>query len=364
MLIFIKLFKGIIMKNLHIQNTDKFVKPYIDFINKNFKPDEHQFAVICSDLELEFKSKYKNVKYFYNNTFRFLSLIKYMNQSQRIIIHSLFSSRILLLLLFQPWLLKRCYWVVWGGDLYGYRKPLKSRREKVNESLRAFIIKRFGHIVTLVKGDYDLAKRWYDVRGSYHHGAYINPVKKDYLDSLPTRIKNTQLVIQIGNSADPTNNHLHVLNKLKRFKDEDIIIYAPLSYSGSKLYVKEVIAEGEKIFGDKFFPLTEFLPPEKYGTYLNSIDIAIFNNDRQQALGNIYALLYLNKKVYIRSDTSMWPHFKEKFDIEIYDALTVDTMKFEQFKDYSNVQNEVKITKVFNDNYLVSIWEQIFKSKI
>ena len=41
----------------------------------------------------------------------------------------------------------------------------------------------------------------------------------------------------------------------------------------------------------------------------DSIEIAIFNNDRQQAMGNITALLGMKSKVFIRDDTSMWSNF-------------------------------------------------------
>ncbi|KIO70373.1 TDP-N-acetylfucosamine:lipid II N-acetylfucosaminyltransferase [Caldibacillus thermoamylovorans] len=353
------------MKNLHILSIDKFSEPYINFINKHFNPGEHQFALISSKLNTEFRSKYKNIKRFYNKPFSFLLLIKYMNKSEHIMIHSLFNPKILLLLFFQPWLLKKSYWIVWGGDLYAYMKPRKTIRAKMKELLRTFVIKRFGHIVALVKGDYDLAKKWYSVTGKYHHGAYINPISKKYLDSLPKKneCEKGSLVIQIGNSADPANNHLEVLKKLKRFREENITIYSPLSYAGDESYIKVIIEEGKKIFGDKFIPLTEFLPPEEYSAYLNNIDVAIFNNDRQQALGNIYALLYLNKKVYIRSDTSMWSHFKEKFDIEMNDFLAIDNLDFEQFAYIGGSQSKVKIERVFKEEYFVSIWESIFNEK-
>ncbi len=42
----------------------------------------------------------------------------------------------------------------------------------------------------------------------------------------------------MGNSANPTNNHIEVLNKLLKFKDEDIEIIAPLSY-GEKSGLKK-----------------------------------------------------------------------------------------------------------------------------
>ena len=41
------------------------------------------------------------------------------------------------------------------------------------------------------------------------------------------------------------------------------------------------------------------MPYSSYISFLGSIDIGIFNNNRQQGMGNITNLLYLGKKVYL-----------------------------------------------------------------
>ena len=47
--------------------------------------------------------------------------------------------------------------------------------------------------------------------------------------------------------------------------------------------------------------------------------IAIFNHDRQQAIGNITALLGYVKKVYIREETTTW-QFCIDHDLNVYSA--------------------------------------------
>lgn len=351
------------MKHLHIWRNEKFTNSYIEFINKHFNQREHLFIIIGSGIGAPITQE-ENVIEVSDNTSGYIRLIKEMNECDNIHLHSLFNMKVVTLLFLQPWLLKKCYWIVWGGDLYVKRKPRLTIKAKVKEVLRGFVIKRMGHIVTLVKGDYELAKDWYGVRGTYYHGAYVNPISKGFLDSLPEISKSEKkpIVIQVGNSADSANNHLDALNKLKHFKNQDILIYVPLSY-GDKTYAEFIIKEGEKIFGEKFIPLTEFLPPHKYTTYLNNIDVAIFNNNRQQALGNIYALLYLKRKVFIRSDTSMWAHFKEKLEIDMDDFLSVENLNFEQFMRRNDAQNTANISDVFEEEYLADIWEEIFNNK-
>lgn len=49
------------------------------------------------------------------------------------------------------------------------------------------------------------------------------------------------IIIQVGNSADCTNDHIEVFNKLKRYKNIKII--CPLSYGGDDVYIDNVIKE-------------------------------------------------------------------------------------------------------------------------
>lgn len=348
------------MNHIHIVNTDKFVEPFIKFVNLNFNLNEHKFLTITSAAKNHIKDKYSNV-YVHKKVLCNIKLLKEINRADHIYLHGLFEMRILLLLFLQPWILKKCFWIVWGGDLYAYRKSQSSFKRAIKEMFRNFVIKRLGHIITLVKGDFYLAKDWYGIKGKYHHGAYVSPISKKYLDSMPFIKKeiNDPVIIQIGNSADPTNNHIEALQSLKEYKDKNINIYAPLSY-GNKEYANLVIEEGNKLFGDKFIPLTEFLSPLEYSKYLNSVDIAIFNNDRQQALGNIYALLYLNKKVYIRSDTTMFKHFIDEFDIKLCNVLQIKNLEFEEFIKMEPPKNKSKISLVFEESYLKGIWDKNF----
>jgi hypothetical protein len=69
---------------------------------------------------------------------------------------------------------------------------------------------------------------------------------------------------------------------------------------------KKVIETGKAWFGDKFVSLTSFMPFEEYINFLKSIDIAIFNHKRQQAMRNTITLLGMGKTVFMRSDVSHW----------------------------------------------------------
>ncbi len=307
-------------KILHIASGEKFVPPFINFVKENFSFSDHEFLLTKGMAQANLKIS-KNIKLLSAGTrvarlkHYFQILIK-MHQADKVILHSLADITIVKILFFTPWLLKKCHWIIWGGDLYVYELGKRNRRWKVREIFRRPVIKNMGHLVTYVEGDIDLARKWYGARGIYQESImYLSNTYREF--DTPKNASST-INIQLGNSANSSNNHIEILEKLLPFKNQDICIYVPLSYSDQN-HAKKVIAIGKELFGDKFVPLTEFIPFEEYLAFLGKIDIAIFNNSRQQAMGNIITLLGLGKTVYIRSDTTQWQLFKEK-NIKVYDV--------------------------------------------
>lgn len=347
------------MKYLHITNTDKFIEPYIKFVNKYFDSEEHLFFAFSTHEKDFIVNTYQNLRKFKKILWN-RDLFKELNAAEKIFLHSLFDTRVIFLLFACPWLLKKCYWIVWGGDLYQYREPRHTFKSRRNEFLRAKVFRKMGNIVTLVRGDYELAKEWYKVTGTYFHGEYVDLVSREFIESLTITEKsiNDPIHILVGNSADPSNNHMEAFNILSRFKEENIRIYVPLSY-GDKEYSTEIFKAGTQLFGKKFVGLTDFLPPDEYFKILSNIDIGVFNNNRQQALGNIYGLLYLNKKIFIRPDTTMWEDFKEQ-GLVMNDLLSIEEIDFNEFIE-NKAENRDKINSLLDQGNAVEIWEKVFK---
>lgn len=314
-------------KILHIASGEKFVPPFIKFVKDNFNFNDHEFLLtkgmaqasltLANNITVLAKeTKTARLKHY------FQILVK-MHQADKIILHSLADITIVKILFFTPWLLKKCHWIIWGGDLYVYELGKRNRRWRVREFFRRPVIRNMGHLVSYVEGDIDLARKWYGAKGAYKESImYLSNTYREF--DTPKSASNT-INIQLGNSANSSNNHIEILEKLLPFKDQDICIYTPLSYSDQN-HAKKVIAIGKKLFGDKFVALTEFMPFEEYLAFLGKIDIAIFNNSRQQAMGNIITLLGLGKTVYIRSDTTQWQLFKNK-NIKLYDVNDLHSLE-------------------------------------
>lgn len=348
------------MKIVHIFNNtnDKFTEPFIDFLNDNFNENEHKIEILGSDKRRN-KVSHNNVSYV--TGFKYVILVKQMYKSNKIILHALMSPIIVLILFFQPWLLKKCYWVIWGNDLYYYIYKKKNLKANIYESFRKFIVKRFRGLVTYISGDYELAKKWYHVRGKHYYSLmYPSNLYHEYEVPRIKKLTNSGLCIQIGNSADPSNNHFEILHWLERYKNANLEIICPLAY-GDLENRKAVIKEGKRLFGDNFVPLTEFMPFEDYLNMLSKVDVAIFNHKRQQGMGNTITLLGMGKKVYIRSDITTW-NFCEEHGLKVFDTTLGILDLFQEMPKADYIKNINTIKENFNENKLKYDWETIFNS--
>lgn len=349
-------------KILHVCNVNNFIPPFIDFVEENFGLDDHFFWINGDFERYTIKQKdasYKVKKTKFGQVKGLLKLVALMRASEKVILHGLFNPRILVTLFLMPWLLKKCYWVIWGGDLYVYQLGDKNWKWKIREFIRRPVIKKMGHLVTYIPGDLELARQWYGAKGQYHECLmYLsNVVDPNIIQAANKGAKKyTGLNILVGNSADPSNNHIESLEKLLPCKKDEIRIFVPLSY-GDQEHAKKVIETGKAWFGDKFVPITSFMAFDEYLKFLKNIDIAIFNHKRQQAMGNTITLLSMGKTVYIRSDVSQWEFFKQK-KITCLDFTDFNESRISSAQANNNFK---RCLEYFNNAVLAHQYKKIFK---
>jgi len=250
---------------LHLVEHEKFIPAFINLIADHLNSRRHHFFFIHNghrytpqggEIVTRNAAPTGAARYL-------LSLARELNRADKIVLHGLFNSRLILLLFLQPWLLHKCYW----------------------------------------PGDVELARQWYGARGQYHE-CLVYPSNTYHHIELPDH-HHEGLQILVGNSADRSNEHIEVLQKLQAHRDTPLKVFVPLSY-GDNTYAEAVIEQGQRLLGDRLVPLRDFMPYDAYLRLLGGIDIAIFNHRRQQGMGNIIALLGMGKTVYLRSDTTSW----------------------------------------------------------
>jgi dTDP-N-acetylfucosamine:lipid II N-acetylfucosaminyltransferase len=184
--------------------------------------------------------------------------------------------------------------------------------------------------------EFEYLKKYYFCKNSQYYKStsfmYLSNIYQESEITLERNNNNNKINIQIGNSATPENMHFEIFEKLKKYKNENIMIYSPLSY-GNKEYAKKVFLKGKEIFGDKFKPIIEFMSLEDYRKWMKNIDIGIFYNNRQQGVGNVTTLLGMGKKVYLRNSVSTFLFFKELgFKIYDFNDFNLDLMSIEDSK--------------------------------
>lgn len=348
---------------LHIAHLDKFIPPFVKFVNDNFEAKRHSFCILGKNKKhpIPKQNNLRISKYTLTGTVRhYARILRDAQRAEKIILHGLFDVRLIILLSMMPWVLKKCYWIIWGGDLYFYQTPKPRRRDRIKEAFRSFVIKRLGYLVTYIPGDVTLARKWYKAKGSYKECLmYLsNTIDEQLIGRARPKNKSASEIINIivGNSADPNNNHIEILKKLRAYKDKNIRLVVPLSY-GDKKHAEKVISYGNREFTNKFEAITEFIPLSEYETILKSIDIAMFNHKRQQAMGNTIALLGMGKAVFLRSDVTQWSLFN-KLGVVVRDINDDD---FFSLLDSSESARNIDIIKsYFNSKNLLMQYERIF----
>lgn len=350
-------------KILHLCLLDKFIPPFIYFLEQEFDDFSSRHVFIVKGDRVRYPiENYVNIIHCkagrINRVFAFLKIAIYMHHADRIILHGLFDQDIVRLLTLMPWLAKKCYWVIWGGDLYAYNRNRSKIHEHINEFMRRLAIKRIGHLVTYIRGDYQLAVKWYGSIGKYHECLMYTSNTFDEIIAIKNGDKlatNETLSLLVGNSADPSNNHIEALEKLLPYRNQDINIFVPLSY-GDEAHARYVEDIGRRWFGEKFFPLTEFMPFNDYIKLLGGIEIAIFNHNRQQAMGNTITLLGLGKKIFMRNDVSQWDFFRD-LDIIVFD---INDLNINKLDSACSSDNMYKVQKFFSKETLKNQLSSIF----
>lgn len=117
--------------------------------------------------------------------------------------------------------------------------------------------------------------------------------------------------ILVGNSATPENNHLEVFELLAATDLGDRRIIVPLSY-GNHWYRDRIIDAGRARFGDRFVPLTDYLPAETYAAILADCGHAFMNHLRQQALGNICTLMLRGAHISMNPASPLYRWLRER----------------------------------------------------
>ncbi|HEY0823688.1 MAG TPA: TDP-N-acetylfucosamine:lipid II N-acetylfucosaminyltransferase, partial [Ramlibacter sp.] len=206
-----------------------------------------------------------------------------------------------------------------------------------------------------VEGDVALARAWYGARGGYRE-CLLYPSNL-FKEVPPGGGRDGLLNVQVGNSADPGNGHFEMLELLAASpRAGGMRIYAPLSY-GDPAHARAVAERGQALFGDRFVAMLDFMPLPAYVAWLGSIDIALFNHQRQQGMGNAITLLGMGKKVHLRTDVSQWEMFR-RLGLAVF---PLDAFVPERLSPQEAARNREIVRREFSEERLQEQLSRIFE---
>lgn len=354
-------------KILHLFRSSPFVS---EFVNSTLEYDyhnKHTFLVIGLDyIDINRDLMYKPEVLFSINAgveVKKPGFAEFVEGFDLVVYHGLNDFSIIEFFYRNPKILKKTVLYFWGGDIPRYDVPQK---DKVKREVIINAYKR----ITILESDLKKLSQIYNHdfcsdKGSNRFFTYIKEKRYEVFSPFITQTKKYKkeyVIIQVGNSATETNNHIETLRKLSRFSRENIKIFLPLAY-GDMQYAKMVEETARALFEDKIIVQKEYLTLEEYSKRLANVDIGIFGMMRQQALGNIYHLIGMGKKVYLCKEGQNAEYFERLCNCKVGYFEKIDEESFEEFvawHDSAALKNIERIKDVFLEKETRQKWLELF----
>lgn len=159
--------------------------------------------------------------------------------------------------------------------------------------------------------EYDLVKQKYGLGQSTKYSPWnYGILEKHIIKNMELNGISTANAILLGNSATATNNHFEALDVIAKSGTSRKVIL-PLSY-GDRNYAKlvKVYIQSNPEIVNQCHVLDTFMPLSEYNAIINDCGFVIMNHVRQQALGNIVAMMYRGAKIFLREESVLYSYFK------------------------------------------------------
>lgn len=262
---------------------------------------------------------------------------------------------------------KKIVWRTWGNDagyIYQQRQPLRNLvKAMINGWTKKYYRSVFAVGYANIVDIFDIKKKYgempmyclpYSKNGNY---ALLSGIREG-MQSTGKKDDVTRVVI--GHFGFLDDNQLQAIDYVKRFVNENVEFYFPMSYGDPKC-IARIKEYATKALGDKAIFVEKFMPYDEYARFISGMDIGILNGTRSGALGNVSLLAFFDKKLYLHRKGII----KEAFDSEHAPSACVDEIKkmsFEEFKRPFSYDREVFKEFVVKDDIRKSLqgWHDLF----
>ena len=269
--------------------------------------------------------------------------------------------------LFHRNLIKKIVWIEWGYDLYltkgvsiiGYLKYLGKRIAQLTfeRSIPYFVAI---HPVDITEYHKRIRGKAIILYAPYRFSVEQDSDLLNYEKiSISDKIKQgLPLYVQINNCIESGMNHIDILRRLRKFADENIRIVLPMAY-GNFSYMPVVEEYANKCFPGKVICWKDYVSYDEYKKRISQIDIFILGVARQRALGNIHSFMYMQKKIFLPSNSQLYRYYQEN-NISIYKLDDLDVMDFSDLCSDDDLSSEREyVLSLYSESPLVQ-WKRVF----
>lgn len=318
------------LKLLHIVTDDKFIDGAISLFECDERVDNNYIII---GKECPFKYIKCEKVHFVSDS----NALDAINRFDAVVIHSLPAIPLSIIGKINNHI--KVVWFAWGYDiyekpynfipqnLYGPRtkkylwlsflkrtlfKIRKNEKEQEVKRFKEVFLRRIDYFSGVFPYEVDLLKQYHPLFHAQGVDFYYGSTTFFIPEDPDTNIVHGKKNIIIGNSGNPTGNHLDALSSLSSVSlDNDTKIIIPLSYGGTDRYNLKVEKEFNKIAPGRVLILRNYMPFNEYIDIISSCRAAIFAHERQQASDNIFLQMMYGARVYLSESSYAYKYLKE-----------------------------------------------------
>lgn len=271
-------------------------------------------------------------------------------RNSRIVFHD-YSSFLLAILLLIYRNKFEFSWIIWGWDLYS----LSNKNFK--NLIRKYSLKYFSQI-NGYKQDFEYLNSENIKKVQFKEFVYSPPTLESFKNVEHDFYKIEKKSVLIGHSASQDNNHIECFDYVQKYLEKSFKVYCILSYGGNSEYIDIVKNKGYEIFGDKFVPITSFMPPNEFKLFLLSVKFAFLFNKRQSAVGFIYTCLLQGVQIIMFKTSTPYEYFTSK-GVILHDIQDIKKINFLSAEKETIRKNSTLIIDIYSKQNLVNFYNNL-----
>ena len=371
--------------NIHIFHDDKFTNGAIEQFEKYYPGQNIYIVLLYNSTQLKFTNPNLKIKTFHirdNGIVQQIGQIISSNKGENLFVHYLDTYKASISLKILAKYTLKFYWIFYGGDLYDYLSRYKQydildHRSLKKNTFKKDLLKNIKYLLWFgwtTKSAMEKAYKKLDYFcfwNEYDYTLFTSKVEtnarhKDFiyynaLGNPEYPLVEKKNTIMVNHSASPSGNHFFVLETLKNLalQQQNYTVLLPLSY-GDKAFADKIVESAYTTLSCDIKTLRNFIPLGDYQQILSEVKIAIFGMKRQEAAGNIFQLLNMGAKVFLRKENTLL-HWLRKRDFMVY-SLEDDIEELAQLTGLTDKQiahNRSCYTKTFNNTVYKEMMDKL-----